>query len=92
MVGQRASILQVSARTGPGRGSVSGYDVIYNEDWALQILTRLRLRPTRYIRRKNLTQSQQVRVFKTSSEDASTDYNGGTSTHARDILLQRDTR
>jgi len=40
MVGQRASILQVSARTGPGRGSVSGYDVIYNEDWALQILAR----------------------------------------------------
>ncbi len=31
-------------------------------------LTRLRLRPTRYIRRKNLTQSQQVRVFKTSNE------------------------
>ena len=29
-------------------------------------LARLRLRPTRYMRRKNLTQSQQVRVFKTS--------------------------
>ena len=33
------------------------------------VLARLRLRPTRYMRRKNLTQSQQVRVFKTSSRE-----------------------
>jgi len=35
-----------------------------------QRLARLRLRPTRYMRRKNLTQSQQVRMFKTSSDRA----------------------